>query len=86
MGSIPGLRRSPGGGILAWEIPWTEEPGGLQSMVLLQRVGHDCASCTKTYINVCFLKMSSCLSEFHHPLLSFIKTLVIGFRAYPNPV
>ena len=21
--------------ILAWEIPWTEEPGGLQSMVLL---------------------------------------------------
>ena len=26
--------------ILAWEIPWTEEPGGLQFMVL-QRVGHD---------------------------------------------
>ena len=26
--------------ILAWEIPWTEEPGGLQSMVL-QGVGHD---------------------------------------------
>ena len=26
--------------ILAWEIPWTEEPGGLQSMGL-QRVGHD---------------------------------------------
>ena len=21
-------------GILAWEIPWTEEPGGLQSMEL----------------------------------------------------
>ena len=34
----PGLGRSPGGGmaahssILAWEIPRTEEPGGLQSM------------------------------------------------------
>ena len=28
--------------ILAWEIPWTEEPGGLQSMVL-QRVRHDWA-------------------------------------------
>ena len=27
--------------ILAWEIPWTEEPGGLQSMGS-QRVGHDC--------------------------------------------
>ena len=26
--------------ILAWEIPWTEEPGGLQSMGL-QRVKHD---------------------------------------------
>ena len=24
----------------AWKIPWTEEPGGLQSMGL-QRVGHD---------------------------------------------
>ena len=26
--------------ILAWRIPWTEEPGGLQ-FVGLQRVGHD---------------------------------------------
>ena len=26
--------------ILAWRIPWTEKPGGLQSMGL-QRVGHD---------------------------------------------
>ena len=42
---ITGLGRSPGGGygtssILAWRIPWTEEPGGLQSMGL-QRVRHD---------------------------------------------
>ena len=27
--------------LLACEIPWTEEPGGLQSMGS-QRVGHDC--------------------------------------------
>ena len=27
-------------GILAWEIPWTEAPGGLQSMGL-HRVGHN---------------------------------------------
>ena len=27
-------------GILAWKIPWTEEPGGLQSMKS-QRVRHD---------------------------------------------
>ena len=26
--------------ILAWRIPWTEDPGRLQSMVS-QRVGHD---------------------------------------------
>ena len=26
--------------ILAWRVPWTEEPGRLQSMGL-QRVGHD---------------------------------------------
>ena len=26
--------------ILAWKIPWTEEPGGLQSMEL-QRITHD---------------------------------------------
>ena len=26
--------------VLAWKIPWTEEPGGLESMES-QRVGHD---------------------------------------------
>ena len=29
--------------ILAWKIPWTEEPGSLQSMGL-QRVGHELAT------------------------------------------
>ena len=29
--------------ILAWRIPWMEEPGGLQSMGS-QRVGHDLAT------------------------------------------
>ena len=44
-GSLSGLGRSPWGehgthsSILAWEIPWTEEPGGLQS-IGPQRVGH----------------------------------------------
>ena len=39
-GSIPGLGRSPEkemathSSILAWRIPWTEEPGGLQTMGL----------------------------------------------------
>ena len=45
-GLIPGWGRSPGEGnvthpsILAWEILWTEEPGGIQSMGS-QRVRHD---------------------------------------------
>ena len=34
---------APHSSTLAWKIPWTEEPGGLQSMGSL-RVGHDCAT------------------------------------------
>jgi len=34
--------------ILAWRIPWTEEPGGLQSMGS-QRVRHDWATNTFTF-------------------------------------
>ena len=33
-------------GILAWRIPWTEEPGGLQFM-RSQRVRHDGATSTR---------------------------------------
>ena len=40
--------------ILAWEIPWTEEPGGLQSM-WLQRVGQDWVTSTTIQNNVFFL-------------------------------
>ena len=46
-GSVPGLEQSPGRGhgnlfqlFLPGESPWTEEPGGLQSMGS-QRVRHD---------------------------------------------
>ena len=34
---------APHSSTLAWKIPWTEEPGGLQSMGLL-RVTHNCAT------------------------------------------
>ena len=44
LGSIPGPGRSAregnGNPLLPAETPWTEGPGGLQSMGL-QRVGHD---------------------------------------------
>ena len=56
IGSIPGLGRSPGGGhsnplnILAWTVPWTEEPGGLQFMGS-QRFRHNRSNlaCVHTY-------------------------------------
>ena len=42
--------------ILAWRIPWTEEPGRLQSMGS-QRVGHDWATKhTQEKIRILFLK------------------------------
>ena len=34
------LTMAPHSSTLAWKVPWTEEPGRLQSMGLL-RVGHD---------------------------------------------
>ena len=42
LGHIPEKAMAPHSSTLAWKIPWTEEPGGLQSMGL-QRVGHDLA-------------------------------------------
>ena len=50
LGFIPGSKKNPvekematHSSILAWRIPWTEEPGRLQSIVL-QRIGHDLAT------------------------------------------
>ena len=47
--------------ILAWRIPWTEEPGGLQSMGS-QRVQHNLADSTHTL--VCSSWPSLCGSSF----------------------
>ena len=55
---IPGSGRSPGGehgnpsSILAREIPWPEEPGGLQS-IGFQRVGYDLSDLACTHMCVC---------------------------------
>ena len=54
LGLIPGLGRFPGEGMIihssipAWIIPWTEEPGRLQS-IKLQRIGHDCMTNAFTF-------------------------------------
>ena len=47
-------------GILAWEIPWTEEPGGLQSMGL-QRVRNNLAT-----------KQQQQTKHLFHPLEGFV--------------
>ena len=71
VGSIPGSGRSPGGchdtysSILAWRIPWTEEPNGLQS-IRSQRVRHNWA--TNTHAPVCMLSHFSRVGLFMIPL------------------
>ena len=60
--------------ILAWKIPRTEEPGGLQS-VGSQRVGHDRATeCTHT----------SCLQTLYPRFLSF-SVLTSSASSVPAP-
>ena len=54
--------------ILAWEVPWTEEPGQLQS-VRLQRVEHNLANKPKPLVleslSVCFLFVIEYLLTFN---------------------
>ena len=61
VGSIPELGMediATHSNILAWRIPWTEEPGGLQSMGL-QRIAHDWADKDGTHSTVCMLILNS---------------------------
>ena len=46
--------------ILAWRIPWTEEPGGLQS-VGSQRVGYDS---DLAHMHACNTMMGFCYKEY----------------------
>ena len=43
---------------LAWRIPWTEEPGGLQSMGSL-RVGHDLSNLAAVAVIHLYIKIKS---------------------------
>ena len=64
-GSIPGSGRSPGVGngnfssILTRKIPWTEEPGGLQSRGS-QRVEYNWVQPARTYCIACAKLLQSC--------------------------
>ena len=45
--------------ILAWEIPWTEEPGGLQFMGS-QRVRHDLMTKNNSNLAACLGEKGTC--------------------------
>ena len=47
--------------IIAWEIPWTEEPGGLRSMGL-QRLGHDWVAEHDFAVNGKYIDVRVCFS------------------------
>ena len=59
--------------ILAWRIPWTKEPGGLQSMGL-QRVRHDWAT-SLFFSPLSFLKISFLISKMGFSGSSVVKNL-----------
>ena len=86
--SIPGSGRSPGGGngnplqySCLW-IPWTEEPGGLQSSGL-QRVGHDrltkhvCSSPQPPPVSMCMWRTAAEHSGLH------LATKFLATRSFP---
>ena len=54
--------------ILAWEIPWTEEPGGLQSVGGHKRGGHDLATKQQSPLPEHLLYTSLCVHA-HYSIL-----------------
>ena len=49
--------------ILAWRIPWTEEPSGLQT-IGLQTVGHYWSDLAHAHTSCCYLTTSLTLRQF----------------------
>ena len=62
---------APHSSTLAWKIPWTEEPGGLQSMQSL-RVGHDWATSLSFFLSFLPSCLSVCLSIYLSIYLSIV--------------
>ena len=60
----------------AWEIPWTEDSGGLQSMGL-KRVGHDLVAKHQQHFS-CFMKSYECRCfKQIHQLVFLMSTVYI---------
>ena len=71
---------APHSSILVWKIPWTEEPGRLQSLGL-QRVGHSWATSLFTRLLITFLPRSKhllnvLLSSKHFTLRPSVTTIL----------
>ena len=60
--------------ILAWRIPWTEEPGGLQSMGL-QRGGHNWAH-MKSDLDEPFKQPQQIIKNFDYSSFDFSKSVI----------
>ena len=72
VGKIP-WRKKQHSSVLSWRIPWTEEPGGLQSM-RSQRVRHDWSdlACTQVRRTRGLRSVSPSMAEIHHPSFIYI--------------
>ena len=72
--------------ILAWRIPWTEEPDGLQSLGS-QRVGHDWATNTFTFLSMDHYKQTWSLLSIKDKciiILFWLGLLFIIFIFWPH--
>ena len=63
---------APHSSILAWRVPWTEEPGRLQS-IEFQRVGHDWVTNTFTFFS------SQSTLFFWTTLILFMGVYIYGY-------
>ena len=63
--------------ILAWIIPWTEEPGGLQS-IGSQRVGHDWVDLASTHAQVCCIRTQRSLVMYMYTGMTLTNTVKEG--------
>ena len=68
---------APHSSTLAWEIPWTEEPGGPQSMGS-QRVRHDCVTEQTSIIS---LAKEGQYQPLYRAVVTTIRTSCLGLSA-----